>query len=76
MPFILLCDGVVSENIDLSPTCSDSWTVTEYVTVQPFDLSQLDPAILTAAFSAGWGLVAFYYVSTVGLVHILKLIQR
>jgi len=76
MPLIMLCDGVVSENLDSSPICSSSWTVTDYVIVQPFDIASLDPLVLAEAFGAGWIIIASYWSVTFGYHIILELLKR
>lgn len=56
------------------PVCSSTWEVVSYK--PPFDPSQLDPTILAQAFGAGFTLVAFFMVGSMGIRAFLNFIKQ
>ncbi len=56
------------------PVCSSSWEVVN--NLPPFDPSQLDPTVLAQAFGAGFTLVAFFMVGSMGIRTILNFIKQ
>ena len=52
---VLRCDGVVTVAGDGAPLCSGVWTLVPVP--EPFSVEQLDPAMLAAAFTAGFVLL-------------------
>jgi hypothetical protein len=70
--------------------CDSAWTVTNGVPscagelslldtsnlFTQFDLTQLDPAILAAAFGAGFGIVATISVVSIAAASLLSFIKR
>lgn len=49
---VLRCDGVVTIAGDGAPLCSGVWTLVPVP--EPFSVDQLDPAMIAAAYSAGF----------------------
>ncbi len=52
---VLRCDGDVAIATDGAPLCSGVWTLVPVP--EPFSLEALDPAMLGAAFTAGFVIV-------------------
>lgn len=52
---VIRCDGEVAVSMDGAPLCSGTWTLVPVP--EPFSLEMLDPAMLGAAFSAGFVIV-------------------
>lgn len=52
---VLRCDGDVAIATDGAPLCSGTWTLVPVP--EPFSLEMLDPAMLGAAFTAGFVIV-------------------
>lgn len=73
MPSVIVCDGVISVLADGSTSCSTGWT-TQVATV-PFELSQIDPAVATAMFGAGFALFITPWATAWGLSQLLKLLR-
>jgi len=73
MPSVIVCDGVISELADGSTSCSTGWS-TQVATV-PFDLSQIDPAVATAMFGAGFALFITPWATAWGFSQLLKLLR-
>lgn len=62
------------------PECQGGWTYIETIelveSAQDFQISQLDPAILGAAFGAGWIIVATAFVLGRPVAALLGMIGR
>lgn len=56
------------------PVCSSSWELLSQT--PPFDPSQLDPNVLAQAFGAGFTLVAFFMVGSMGIRAFLNFIKQ
>lgn len=52
---VIQCDGDVSVSMDGAPLCSGTWTLVPVP--EPFDVANLDPAILGQAYVIGFTLV-------------------
>lgn len=52
---VIQCDGDVLVSMDGAPLCSGTWTLVPVP--EPFDVSQLDPAVLGQAWLVGFTLV-------------------
>lgn len=52
---LLGCDGLVSFTAEGAPLCSGSWVLQQ--AQLPFEISQLDPKMLSLAFSSGFVIV-------------------
>lgn len=68
-----VCSGVISQTAEGFPTCSTGWTA--QASSIPFDLSQIDPSVATAMFSAGFGLFIVPWATAWGISQILKLMR-
>ena len=55
------------------PHCSGSWEAVQVQ--QPFDPSQLDPALLSQAFGVGLMIPAAFIVSAIGIRALLSFIK-
>lgn len=53
---VIQCTGNVTVAGDGAPLCSGTWTLVPVP--EPFDVSQLDPAMVLSAFMAGFVIVA------------------
>ncbi len=73
MPSVITCEGAVSVLPDGSPMCSTGWAV--QVASIPFDLSQIDPSVATAMFSAGFALFVTPWATAWGLSQLMKLLR-
>lgn len=73
MPGILFCPSEISIDGGL-PVCSTSWEALPYM--PPFDPSQLDPTTLAQAFGAGFTLVAFFMIGSMGIRAFLNFIKQ
>lgn len=69
----LYCPGDISIEGGV-PVCPSGWGVQPFV--PPFDPSQLDPAVLAQAFGAGFTLVAFFLVGSMGIRAFLNFIKQ
>lgn len=69
----LYCPSDISSDGGV-PVCASSWEVQPFT--PPFDPSQLDPTILAQAFGAGFTLVAFFMVGSMGIRAFLNFIKQ
>jgi len=73
MKYSPICDGNIIENSDGALACSGDWYFQPaYV---PFDASQIDPAMATQLFSAGFFLMLTPWLTAIGFSYILKMIR-
>lgn len=73
MANIIRCLGEVV-TISGYPQCSGQWEVVEQL--PPFDLSQLDPVLLSSAFGAGFTLVGTFVVLSITIKAVLHSIKN
>lgn len=73
MPATIVCNGELSLLADGSPTCSTGWE--QAPAPVPFDLSQIDPAVATAMFGAGFALYITPWAVAWGFSQLLKLLR-
>jgi len=74
--YVVICSGGNVQHVDPFEyvRCSGgTWTTVEYV--PPFDVSQLDPAIISQAFGVGFMAVSFPIVFAIGVSTILNFIR-
>lgn len=69
----LVCTGTVSFLSDGSPTCSTGWAT--HLMPVPFDVSQIDPVVATAFFTAGFTLFIIPWATAWGFSQMLKLLR-
>lgn len=69
----LYCPSEISTDGGV-PVCSSTWEVLPHQL--PFDPSQLDPTTLAQAFGAGFTLVAFFMVGSMGIRAFLNFIKQ
>lgn len=70
----IVCEGDVIISVDGAPMCSTGWHT--QVAVAPFDISQIDPAVATACFTAGFVLAITPWATAFGAAQLLKAIKR
>lgn len=70
----IVCEGTVIITVDGAPDCSTGWHT--QVAVAPFDMSQIDPVVATAFFTAGFGLAIVPWAAAFGCAQLLKAIKR
>lgn len=70
---VLRCDGDVSVSMDGAPLCSGAWTLVPVP--EPFDPSQLDPALLAEAFGAGFTIVGTCWLAGWACRQLLNMIK-
>jgi hypothetical protein len=70
---MIVCDGDITVLGDGSTTCSTGW-ITQVSTI-PFDHSQIDPAVATAMFGAGFALFIVPWATAWGASQLLKLLR-
>lgn len=73
MAYTLHCDGTLNVTVEGAPLCSGTWLV--HLVPEPFDASQIDPAMVGAAFAIGFGLVASVWMLGFGFRTVLSLIR-
>ena len=70
---VLRCTGDVTVATDGAPLCSGAWTL---VTVpEPFSVDQLDPALLSGAFVAGFTLIGVCWLAGWATRTVLSLLK-
>lgn len=65
----LVCNGVIDVNVT-PPTCSSAWLAVD--TGLGFDVSQLDPAVVVQAFTAGAAITFPAFAIAWGAAFVLK----
>ena len=73
MSSVATCEGTITVLLDGSPTCSTGWLT--QIAAAPFDHSQIDPAVATAMFGAGFALFIVPWAAAWGVSQILKLVR-
>lgn len=73
MALMLVCEGTISQTAEGAATCSTGWA-TQVATV-PFDVSQIDPAVATAMFGAGFALFIVPWAAAWGVSQMFKLLR-
>jgi Na+-driven multidrug efflux pump len=72
--YLICSGGTLAQNVDGSPVCTGgTWQFINYV--PPFDVSQLDPTEISAAFAAGFSVVSVPIIFAVGVSSILNTIR-
>lgn len=74
MTYALTCDGTVSVDAGGAPLCSGGWVLVQLP--EPFDPSQLDPAVLAQVFGVGFGLVTTVLLIGIGCKAVLDFIKH
>ncbi|GJN44772.1 hypothetical protein [Pseudomonas tohonis] len=69
----ILCDGTLSIAADGAPLCSGTWVSSPVP--EPFDVAQLDPAMLGQAFAVGLALAFSVWLLGYPIGLILKLLK-
>lgn len=72
MSATLYCPGTISTEGG-TPVCSTQWEVALYT--PPFDVSQLDPALLGQAFGAGFTMVTGVLLVIFGCRTLINLVK-
>lgn len=70
---VLQCNGEVFVTPDGAPTCSGIWSLVPVP--EPFDVSQLDPATVASAFTAGFVIVGSIWFAGWACKALLSLIR-
>lgn len=73
MSFVLVCDEIISLDVNGDPSCSSGWG--QHVNVAPFSISDIDPQVATAMFGAGFVLFVVPWAAAWGISQILKLLK-
>lgn len=71
--YTLQCDGTLNVTVEGAPLCSGTWLV--HLVPEPFDASQIDPAMVGAAFAIGFGLIASVWLLGFPIRAVLSLIR-
>lgn len=75
MAVVTVCAGQIIIDGSGAPTCSTGWQLVQYEQVVPFDVSQLDPAILGAAFGAGFFVMVPVWAACIGARFLLNMVK-
>ena len=70
----LICNGEISTSFEGVAHCSSNWELLPIV--EPFDIEQLDPAVLGQFFGVGFTLVATALLIGIGASTVLDFIKR
>lgn len=73
MALTLVCDGLIEVTSEGAAVCSTGWLT--QMSVPPFDISQIDPAVVTAMFGAGFILCIPPWVAAFGISKIIKMLR-
>ena len=75
MPHIIGCEGEVTVERNM-PVCESGWiTVEHYEVTPPFDLTTLDPVVMTGMFGAGFVLFIVPWAAAYGAKQMLSLLK-
>lgn len=74
MSSIVYCSGQIVSGVDGSVSCPSGWITAAYV--PPFDVSQIDPLVMSEFFIAGFILFLTPYAAAWGMAQIVKSIRR
>jgi|TARA_R110000737_G_C14613111_1_gene491377 hypothetical protein len=72
MSSILVCSGVVTI-VDENPRCDEGWTTSTHVA--PFQISDLDPIVMTGMFATGFVLFIVPWAAAYGAKQLLSLLK-
>lgn len=81
---VAVCSGLMSTDVSGMPVCKDAsgvaiaWSAVDANTLQyiPFDPSQLDPASMVSAFTAGFAIVLVVWAVGWGAAQLLDFVRR
>ncbi len=71
--YTLQCDGTLNVTVEGAPLCSGTWLV--HQVPEPFDASQIDPAMVGQAFAIGFALVMSVWLLGYPIRAVLSLIR-
>ena len=73
MAYQIVCEAAITVASDGTALCPSGWLT--QVATAPFDLSQIDPTVATAMFSAGFALFITPWATAWGLSQLMKLLR-
>ena len=73
MAFQPVCEGVIGQAVDGALTCSTGWA--SQVASIPFDATQIDPAVATGLFGAGFALFIVPWATAWGVNQMFRLLR-